>query len=85
MGEEIPASGLPERLVFRVVARGTAPIESIELLENGTPAASLSGSGETVEASLEARKRSDGLSVYYVRVTQIDGGMAWSSPIWVSP
>ena len=20
---------------------------------------------------------------YYVRVTQLDGGMAWSSPIWV--
>lgn len=35
------------------------------------------------EASLQIEDASDGADYYYVRVTQANGQMAWSSPIWV--
>jgi hypothetical protein len=40
---------------------------------------------ESYEASLEIEDKGsgEGTDYYYVRVTQANGQMAWSSPVWV--
>jgi hypothetical protein len=85
MGEEITSSALPARLVFRFSARGTAPIDLVELLENGAPVDTLVGGAESLDGTFQVRKNSSRLTYYYVRLSQLDGGMAWSSPIWITP
>jgi len=85
MGEEVSASALPDPLAFRFVACGTAPIDLVELLENGTPIDTVFGKGTAIEGSLRARRNLAASSYYYIRLTQMDGGIAWSSPIWVDP
>jgi len=71
------------RLWFRV--DGTAPIKRITLVRNeedwktfGPFAESLFETSVTDEAMLDGENR------YYVRVEQVDGNMAWSSPVWVT-
>ncbi len=72
---------------------GTCPIRSIELLRNGTilhtwnPKANqydyeYDDMQPFIKHSLSAPNAKRFL-YYYVRVTQEDGAMAWSSPIWV--
>ncbi len=77
----------------RIEVRGTAPIRSVELVDNGEVVFS-GGSGFGLrEARLDFPIRNlvrehGGASLstpshaYYVRVTQEDGHMAWSSPIY---
>ncbi|MDA8908902.1 DUF3604 domain-containing protein [bacterium] len=69
---------------FRV--DGTAPIKRITLVRNeedwktfGPFADSTFETHLTDDAMLEGENR------YYVRVEQVDGNMAWSSPVWVTP
>lgn len=68
---------------FQIAAVGDAPIENVTIVKNNRDQAVLPGDGflfsETWEDSAPAR---DG-DYYYVRITQTDGGQAWSSPIWI--
>ena len=82
MGEEIPYEELPDTLRFHISARGTAVVGMAELMEGGVPVDTLFGAEEAVEGTARAPKRA---GYYYVRVSQMDGGLAWSSPIWVLP
>ncbi|MFH1278334.1 MAG: CehA/McbA family metallohydrolase [Candidatus Eisenbacteria bacterium] len=85
MGEEVVGGELPDRLSFHLEAGGTAPIDVAELIGNGTTLDTLFGSEETLEGTLEADNNRSESSYYYVRVLQMDGGIAWSSPIWINP
>jgi hypothetical protein len=85
MGEEVPAGTLPDLLRFEVDARGTAVIAMAELIADGAPVDTLFGIEEQVQGVAEAPKDTQKTSYYYVRITQMDGGLAWSSPIWVVP
>jgi hypothetical protein len=75
-------------------ARGTGPIRSIELIENGHVVYAQPENYGLREVKIETRLEHPvrpycGPSVsvpsrsYYVRVTQEDGHMAWSSPIYL--
>jgi hypothetical protein len=68
-----------------VRAGGTAAIERVEVVKNGEVAFEVAGDGrEVVELLVEdASPAADG-DYLYARVMQEDGGMAWSSPIWLS-
>jgi len=83
MGEEVVVEdGMDRQIVIQ--ATGTSPLVQIDLFRNNhiiqqwKPTAPSSGLTWTDGEPLFQKENS-----YYVRVIQKDGGMAWSSPIWV--
>jgi hypothetical protein len=84
MGSELPAmsSGKP---VLRVVCDGANGIDHIRIVKNGQFAHTHFCHGEW-HSELEwtdDHYDPSGANFYYVRVVQVDGESAWSSPIWV--
>lgn len=70
---------------FRARVIGTADIEMVELIRNGVVIETRRGRGRSVEFEW-ARNAQPGMEQYfYLRVKQVDGHMAWSSPIWLGP
>jgi len=94
MGQELTGSDHRNERVIKVEAAGTAPISAIEIIRNGAVAHTHHAAGDV--ATMEwtddqpfedvCRQGFDGRAFiyYYVRVTQEDEEMAWSSPIWVA-
>lgn len=83
MGEVGPPSdGTPVPIHVRVL--GTAPLRSVEVLRNNEVLVARRRLG-TAEVNLHFMDASPpaGAAWYYVRVTQTDGQMAWSSPVWL--
>lgn len=68
---------------IRVNCMGTEDISRIEVVKNNNLLQAIPGTGSCLDFSLDdgPEKVED---FYYIRVTQIDGEMAWSSPIWVT-
>ncbi len=62
---------------------GTAYISRIEVVKNNNLLQAIPGTGSHLDFFLDdgPEKVED---FYYIRVTQRDGEMAWSSPIWVT-
>jgi hypothetical protein len=84
---------LAERKIQAVV-HGTAMVDRIEVLRNNTEVCTYRGDGEDVEfewvdqqelgrialqRSVRGRQQT---CYYYLRITQADGEIAWTSPIW---
>lgn len=83
MGDEV---NLCEPAKIKVEAVGTAPIQSIELIRDNDIIHCWQGRDEQVRFEYEDDMlSSDRSHYYYVRLTQIDGQMAWSSPVWTVP
>jgi hypothetical protein len=84
MGEVLRVAGpkLPREIAVSVVGTGT--IERLDLVKSGELLLSVAGEGRD---SLEIRARdADPIQpgeYVYVRVLQEDGGLAWSSPVFV--
>ncbi len=72
----------PREIEVRAV--GTAPIARITCVKNGESLFSVDGDGgESLElrgSDAEAVRPGEYL---YARVEQVDGGLAWSSPVWI--
>ncbi|MFH0903554.1 MAG: CehA/McbA family metallohydrolase [Pseudomonadota bacterium] len=81
MGSELPAS---TRGFLFIEVKGTAPLAMVSLIRAGgeEPIEGTNGCqlASRVAVALEADRRWD---YFFVRVIQIDGEMAWSSPIWI--
>ncbi len=84
-------------LEIGIAVQGTAPVEKVEIVENGVtihaktkPRAAADmfayrwfrQSGPTDGATL-IHSSNNFSRFIYVRVTQVDGHMAWSSPVWL--
>ena len=97
MGKEITFTPYTQDVLFParvlVTVKGTAPIRSIEVIENGDVIYAQDEHFGQHEALLDFRIEnlarayntsalSNPSRSYYVRVTQHDGHMAWSSPIY---
>ena len=72
--------------VLEATIKGTGPLKCVEIIKNNEVLYTLQGEGRA-ELSLRYRDtsppdRPD--NWVYLRVTQADGNMAWSSPIWIS-
>lgn len=83
MGEIVDASAVAGEVPLYVNALGTAPIASIEVVRKGGRTSRIEGNGQSEFAlggTLSGLVAGDWV---YVRVTQADGGLAWSSPIFV--
>jgi len=94
---EVPRDHQEEPRVIRVVVAAAGDMESVQIVRNNEDIYSLNDCGDYVEidyeddepldeALAEARANDVGAGslYYYVRVTQKDGEVAWSSPIWVT-
>ncbi len=82
MGEEVTIHGIPE---FDVHVEGTAPVERIDVIKDGTFVYNLMPGTKTAAFKYRDQASSaGGESYYYVRVIQTDKKMAWASPIWVT-
>jgi hypothetical protein len=83
MGSELSLAPRTERRLSLHV-RGTAPLERAEVVSQGTVVHRFAVDGPDLEAYWidERRTRPTHDFYYYVRVRQVDGHCAWSSPIW---
>ena len=78
-----PGADALERAQLTVIVVGTAPIERIDVIRSGALVDSAHGSDQR-EASHEVELTELRRGEYvYVRAVQEDGGVAWSSPIYV--
>jgi hypothetical protein len=65
-------------------ALGTGPIERLEIVKNGEVVFAMPGDGrELLELLAEDASPAAAGDYLYARVVQEDGGMAWSSPVWL--
>jgi len=91
MGQEIKATGEEARAARTIVvkAAGTADIARAVIVRNGQDVHTCEGNGRVLElvwqddAPLGEVVSKEGWAYYYVRLTQSDGNMAWSSPVWI--
>ncbi len=83
MGAEFTATTAEVAVTARVL--GTAQIERLEVVCNGEVVSSQPASGRIAELAETLPLTESENSYFYLRATQTDGHVAWSSPIWVSP
>jgi len=86
MGSEIEGYPSERHLIIKGV--GTAPIRTVEVVRNNATIYQYKGSRVLEEVEFVDQEDCEQLPFfphlyYYVRVIQIDGEMAWSSPIWL--
>jgi len=70
------------RLSVRVI--GTTPIRQIDIIRDQTFLYNRQNLEADVGLEFVDADVEPGEHLYYVRVIQVDGNMAWSSPIWVT-
>jgi len=74
-----------DQSTISIEAVGTAPIRLIELIRNNQVINKWQEEQETIRLEYLDRNLPPDQSIYYyVRLTQEDGQMAWSSPVWVA-
>ena len=97
MGSELSTAMKPGLMINRHISgyvAGTAKISSVEIIRNGDTLHTFYPDGNNFEyeyddltpfaqATLEDPKNGAPFAFYYLRVTQENGAMAWSSPIWI--
>ena len=85
MGERVSVAAAP---TFRLEVDGTGPLERVAIVRGGKAVHTfeLEHGTTTLRATwtAPAAPPARGETWYYALVQQIDGGRAWSSPIWVS-
>jgi hypothetical protein len=87
MGEEfyLPYGGSAQ---VAVEVAGTAPLASVEIVKlvdgKFVTVREAPLDGRTTDTTLAFTERVVMPTIYYVRVRQVDGEMAWSSPFWVN-
>ncbi len=92
MGSEVSLSkSTPPQITLHAI--GTDRIRKVEIISNNEDVRCLEADNyeidfEWVDRDFQARlskqtAENSFVSYYYVRLTQVDGEMAWSSPIWL--
>jgi len=82
MGGTLPRN---DRADIHIGAAGTAPLRKVEVIRNGEVILDHSAGGWVAELDFRDAPPKAAESYYYVRITQEDGEMAWSSPVWLTP
>ncbi|MBI2844679.1 MAG: DUF3604 domain-containing protein [Armatimonadetes bacterium] len=81
MGDDTSSKTIPE-LYVKVIA--TAPIKEVVIIRDNQYIERRNGSGEEIEFRYKEETLAPGEHYYYARVEQIDGHVAWASPVWVT-
>ncbi len=74
---------LTERRTFHVRVTAESDLRRVEIVRNGESVVSQAAASTDHVMDWEDRKRKDAVDYCYLRVSSWDGGMAWTSPIWV--
>jgi len=93
MGSELTEAQVGSERKLDIKVAGARELESVEIVRNNQTVAQFDCDAVLFEQSwtdseplADIPKLSDPTTVfYYVRVTQRDRRMAWSSPFWVTP
>ncbi len=80
MGDSFDSVRSPK---FQVKVVGTSAIQKVEIVKNGKFVFTTAPNGPTATFTYVDGNPGKGESWYYVRVTQLDRNLAWSSPMWV--
>jgi hypothetical protein len=80
MGDAFAASAAPH---FKIKVFGTDTLQRVEIIRDGKFVFSSSPNAKNADFTYIDNAPPQGESWYYVRVTQLDRNLAWSSPIWV--
>lgn len=81
MGESVTIIGLPE---LNIKVWGTAPIAYLDIIRGDKRLLRVKGRGRMdIRLKWTDEQPLKGETWYYIRVTQKDCSLAWSSPIWV--
>lgn len=97
MGKELSTADKPGLLINRHLSgyiAGTGNLRTVEIIRNGKVLKTFDCDNYNLDfvyddmtpiekAVLDAKDKKPPFVYYYIRVTQEDGHMAWSSPIWV--
>ena len=75
-------TGRPATVRARVL--GEAPLTKLEVVKNGQVVHTATAASAEATLSYTDEDAWEGDSYFYVRATQTDEEMAWSSPVWVS-
>lgn len=82
MGSETPAA---EERYIKVAVEGTDTLARIDVVRNNADVHTAMPRAAATELTWCDARPNHARDYYYIRVTQQDGHMAWSSPIWVGP
>jgi hypothetical protein len=80
-GDEFAANGLPS---LTLKATGTAKIAKLDLVRNNKYIDSREPKQQTIDLNYTDMQPEPGTNLYYYRLVQEDGQVAWSSPVWVN-
>lgn len=88
MGGVLPMKGIetesmPLLLIGEVL--GTAPLTRVEIVKNGETLVAFGPEEDPLSQRLNAWDLGQQGDYYFLRVTQEDRAMAWSSPVWIGP
>lgn len=81
MGDEFSATAPP---LLQIKALGTAELSELAIVKDLRFVYSGDPEGMDAEFSWEDTEFEPGTHLYYVRIQQTDGQIAWSSPIWIT-
>jgi len=81
MGDEFATNQNP-RMTLNV--RGTGEIETVEVIRNNKYIHTWEPGNSLIEFDYVDMQPENGLNLYYFRILQKDGEVAWSSPVWVN-
>ena len=81
MGEEF---ALKEKPSLSLVATGTAKVKDVRLIRNNEYIYTTAPDKADVDVKFVDMDPKPGMNMYYFRLLQEDGEVAWSSPIWVN-
>jgi len=79
------AVGTADEVTCRAEVHAVAPLKAVEIVKDGAVAWSRQADGLEARVDWQDPDAPTREHVYYLRVTQVDGQMAWSSPVWVGP
>jgi hypothetical protein len=82
MGSILTGNGTPSGVA---IVEGTADLEEVVIFENERELLRVEPEGRTARVEFTADGPPPDGTWYMVRVTQTDGEMAWSTPVWVRP
>lgn len=85
MGSELPPLAAGQAPIMRLVVQGCNGLDHIRLIRNGRVVETVPCHGQwAYELDWRDTRYTPGEpTYYYVRVVQVDGESAWSSPVWV--
>jgi hypothetical protein len=85
MGADVRMQPEEER-VFSMEVMGTSPLRRLELVRNGEVAYRMRPDSDdtNLTATFTDRPTDSAEDCYYMRIMQVDGHQAWSSPVWIA-